>query len=217
MRRTPKVIVPATEEFITLERARLHLRVDGDGSPAEHPDDVLITSLIKTARLWAEKYTGQTISPATLELALDEFPGQDSRSSSYQAVPTDDVVTLPKGPVRQILSFLYADGTGADQEITDYQLDTHSKPPRLAPAAGVSWPAARTQLNAVRIRYLAGYAPPGESPDDPALPEVFVQAMLLCIGHWYDNREDASVVKLESIPLGARALLADHRIESGLA
>ncbi len=216
--RTPKVIVHAAGEQITLERARLHLRVDPDNdSPVSHPDDVLISSLITSAREWAEQYTGQTISPKTLELALDLFPGQEDENRWRTGRQVDDVITLPRGPLQSILSFTYTDGAGDDQEVTDYQLDTHSEPPRLKPAAGTSWPAVRTQMNAVRIRYLAGYALSTDSPDTPRLPEVFVQAMLLCIGHWYENREEGSVVKLEEIPLGAKALLRNHRLHTGLA
>lgn len=215
---TPKVIVPANGEHISLERARLHLRVDADNdSPAVHPDDALITSLITAAREWAEDYTGRTISPKTLELALDKFPGQEGEIRWWQERVVADPIVVPCGPLQSIISLTYVDGAGATQEITDFQLDTHREPPRIMPAVGASWPAVRQQMNAVLIRYLAGYALPNESPDTPAMLEVFRQAMLLCIGHWYDNREDSSVVKLEDIPLGAKALLRNYRLHTGLA
>lgn len=215
--RTPKVIVPANGEFISLERARAHLRVDGDGSPEEHPDDALISVLITVARESAEIYMGRTLSPKTLELALDSFPGVDVNQQWWVIRQLANEIKLPQGPVQSIVSFVYTDADGVDQTITDYQFDQHSEPPRLKPAVGGSWPGTRTQMNAVRIRYLAGYALPNESPDTPALPKSFEQAMLLTIGHWYDNREDASVVELKEIPMGAKALLRNHRLDTGLA
>lgn len=58
-------------------------------------------------------------------------------------------------------------------------------------------------------------APP-PTPEDPApkTPEVlqkWKQAMLLVLGHWYANREDAMAGTLAPIPLGATMLLWQNR------
>lgn len=209
--RTPKIIVDATEEPISLDEARLQCRVDAYDSPAEHPDDPLITGLITAAREWAEKFTGRTIAQKTLELALDQFPC--------------GAIDLPGSPVQSVTGFTYTDGDGAMQS-PGYQFDTYSEPPRLLPAVNASWPAtygqyatslAAGQANAVKVRYVAGYTLPGDSPDQWPLPKSLKQAMLLCIGHWYENREDTSIVKLESIPMGAQALARQYRLEKAMA
>jgi hypothetical protein len=36
--------------------------------------------------------------------------------------------------------------------------------------------------------------------------------MLVLIALWYENREEASVVKLENIPYGVNALIANYRM-----
>ena len=50
-----KQISPPSVEPISLEKARLHLRLDTSGSPPSHPDDSLVTSLITAVRENAEE------------------------------------------------------------------------------------------------------------------------------------------------------------------
>lgn len=57
-------------------------------------------------------------------------------------------------------------------------------------------------------------APPTPAEPNPKAPEVlqkWKQAMLLVLGHWYANREDAMVGTLAPIPLGATMLLWQNR------
>src|SRR5690606_86660 len=77
----------------------------------------------------------------------------------------------------------------------DYLLDAVSEPARLVPAHGKSWPATRVQVNAVQIKYVAGWA------NAAAVPAAIKQWMLLQIGAMYENRQSettaaSSVVKL---------------------
>lgn len=57
-------------------------------------------------------------------------------------------------------------------------------------------------------------APPTPAEPNPKAPEVpqkWKQAMLLVLGHWYANREDAMAGALAPIPLGATMLLWQNR------
>lgn len=212
MLREPKVIVDATEEPITLVEARMHLRLDAEGSPAAHPEDALVTALITAAREHAEKFTGRTIARKTLELALDSFPVSPGTSAYLLAME------IPAPPLLQLQSVIYTDADG-EHAFTGYQLDTYSEPPRLLPDASSSaWPITTSgQANSVRIRYLAGYTLPGDSPDLAPLPKSIKQAMLLHIGHLYENRQAAGYAKLDVLPMGVESLLRPYRVLLGLA
>ena len=81
------------------------------------------------------------------------------------------------------------------------------EPALLLPAYGKSWPSTRVWVDAngnypVEVRFIAGYGTAGTS-----VPETFRQAMLLLIGHWYENREEVSESLLSKVPTGAEALL----------
>jgi uncharacterized phiE125 gp8 family phage protein len=202
--RIPKVLVQPTVEPITLEQARLHLRLDAYDSPPTHPDDTLIQALITASREWCEAFTGRSLAVKTLELALDCFPGVDP-------------ITLPGAPVHSISSFVYIDGDGVQQDLAGYQFDTYTDPPRILPAVDTYWPATRSQMNALRIRYVAGFTLPEDSPDVEPLPKSLLAAMLLTLGHLYENREDTSIQELSPIPMGAQALMRPWRLHTGLA
>jgi len=202
-----KVISPPTAEPISIEEARLHLRLDAYDSPPVHPDDSIVTALISAAREWAENFTGRAISPVTLEIALDEFPR------------LNEGIELPRPPLISVDSVRYTDEDGDQQTMatSEYSTDTYQEPSWLMPAQDTDWPSTDTVFNAVKIRYEAGYSTPGDSPDPNPLPKSIKQAILLMLSHLYENREETSIVKLEQIPLGAEALLRPYRLYNGFA
>lgn len=197
----PKIIVHPTEEPITLAEARLHLRLDAYDSPPTHPDDDWITRNISTARKWCEGYTGQSLAPTTLEIAMDRFPCGS--------------VKLPYGPVTSVGFVRYTDGDDVVQEFTDYTFNDYVEPNELT---STDWPTAKDRTtNAVKIRYTAGFTPQGESPSGIPLPEPIKSAMLLVLGHLYENRENTTTLRTEELPMGAKALLTDYRVLLGMA
>jgi uncharacterized phiE125 gp8 family phage protein len=200
-----KVIAAPTEEPISIEQARLHLRLDvNDDSPPTNPDDSLLEAQIPAAREWCEGWAERAFAAQTLELALDAFPS--------------GAIALPRSPVISVESVKYLDTAGDEQTLPaeEYALDNYAEPALLAPAYGATWPAARTAINSVRVRYLAGFTT-GDSPDEAPLPFAVRAAMLLVLGHLYENRENSAQVKLEDIPLGARALLLPYRLRLSMA
>lgn len=201
----PTIVTGPAAEPVTLEEARLHCRVDAEGSPAQHPDDPLLDAFITTAREWAEKFTGLSLAPQTLEIALDAFPS--------------GAIELPRGPVTSITSISYVDEEQADQTVDagDYTLDARSVPQWAIPAYGGGWPAALDTPNAVVVRYVAGFSLPSDSPQTKPLPKTIKTAILQCVAHWYANREMSSIRRLETIPLGAEVLLRSYRVEKALA
>ena len=189
-----------TTEPITLATARLHLRLDAVGSPPSHPDDALVTSLIKIAREAVEAYTELTVAPTTYAMALDEFPANEIELGTY--------------PINSITSITYTDTNGTSQTLNanQYIFDSYSNPAKIYPVT--IWPQAKQIPNAVIVRFAAGFT--DGSPNDYPMPEALKQAMLLYIGELYENREAINVGNLVTpIPYGMIHLMTPHRINMG--
>lgn len=225
-----KVISPPMVEPITLADSRLHLRIDPYESTAgnlDHPDDPLISGCISDARDYCEQYLGRALAPQTLELAVGRFPGSNIWNNVADCVKApcvngsaaEDAIMLPMAPVIAIQSVTYLDADGLEQTfaVGSYSLDNFSEPGWLHPAFSVEWPTTQAMPNAVKVRYLAGYSTPGDSPDSNPLPRSIRRAMLLLIGHFYERREHASTEELREIPLGVEALLKPYQLRLAMA
>lgn len=211
----PRVIIPPEEPF-TLDQCRQHLRIepyelnsDGIGT---HPDDWWILNVgLPSAREHCENFLGLSLSPRTLEYALDRFPSTSVDGSL--------AIELPMGPVVEVVSVMVGDANSditSDSALffTDFHLDRYVLPSALWPASGV-WPAITGGRNAIRIRYIAGYRV--DSFGGFELPKVLGAAILLVLGHLYEHREDTVEKALQSIPLGAEALMRPLRVRLGMA
>ena len=91
----------------------------------------------------------------------------------------------------------YLDVDGVQQTLagTEYLVDVDSQPGYVVPAYGKAWPATYAQVNAVKVRYTAGY---GTTADK--VPAPIKQWMLLHIGHYYRNREAVGASALAPLP-----------------
>jgi uncharacterized phiE125 gp8 family phage protein len=201
-------------EPITLADLRLHLgivpyEVDSNGA-GDHPHDAMIMAMLAAARTHAEEFTGRSIALKTYELRLDGWP-------------EDTEVELPMPPLVSIESVKYIDADEVEQTIsaTDYVIDTYEPTAGwLLPASGTTWPTPLAVVNCVRIRYRAGYQvpEPDSSPEDaPDLPGAIRAALLLLVGHFYENREAVSSKALTEVPLAVTALLRPYRVRLGMA
>lgn len=205
-----KIVTQPIAEPLTLEECYAHLRIvpDEESSDLTHPDDSLILAQIGAARQFAEDFTGLSIAVKTYELALDAFP--------------EDEIKLPHPPLVEIESVRYVDPDEVVQTVpsVQYVIDTYQTAQGagwLFPAKGVEWPATDDVVNAVKIRYRAGYAVDGDGSDVEPLPYTVKAALLLIVGHLYEHREEATEKALAEIPLGAKALLRPLRVRFGMA
>jgi uncharacterized phiE125 gp8 family phage protein len=206
------VISEPTNEQISLDQARLHLRLDSYGSPPEHADDQWILDSIPAAREWCETECGRAFAPQVLELVLPAFP---IRRYDYGG----DEIRLPMGPILGGISVSYRDSDGVLQVMDPslYVADVASDIGYIYPLIGSCWPSVGRVPNAVRVRYTAGYTTEDESPNDAPLPRRLRSAMLLVLGHLYENREETTELKLENLPIGAKSLMDGLRLRMGFA
>jgi uncharacterized phiE125 gp8 family phage protein len=153
-------------EPITLARALFHLKVEADGGEG----DEYIADLIKAARQACEERTERTLITTTWLLTLDAFP---------------DAIMLRQPPIIAVQSIDYVDEAGLVQTLdpADYKVDNVSEPGYVVPAFEKAWPATRSEINAVRVSYTAGYGDAASS-----VPMPLIQWMLLAIGDMNENR-----------------------------
>ena len=148
---------PAVEP-LTLQEAKLHLRVDIPD------DDALIAALITSVRQYAETITRRAFIQQTWAYVIDSFPGP-----TLIGVPWGKTFTLPrhaieieKSRVQQVLAVNYLDMSGNPQVMppASYTVDYTSEPCRITPVFGQIWPIPLPQIGACNVRFAAGYAAP---------------------------------------------------------
>lgn len=195
-------VAPALDP-ISIAEARAQCRI------TDTDEDGLLAGYILAARHFVETYTRRALMTQTWRLTIDRaWPRVYERDLDrwfYRIV-------LPRPPSQSVSSIQYVDLAGATQTLP---ADQYTPPRKLdtgewaiEPAYGVTWPSVRDQLAAITVTFLAGY---GNNPGD--IPEGLRQAMLLLIGHSFDNREAVNVGNIvNEMPLAVDALLFQHRV-----
>ena len=178
-----KLKTAPTVEPITLDEAKLHLKVDGSD------DNALITALITTARQLAERETKRAFITQTWEMYLDYAPEE---------------IEIPKPPLQVTsLSIKVIDEAGSETVVdpTTYDVDeSENSPGRVKLRSGCIWPSHRYFASFI-IEFKAGY---GDAATD--VPEALKQGILQLLSHLYDNRG------AEEIPKGIKALFWPFKI-----
>ena len=187
---TIRVITPPSEEPVTLDEAKLHCRVDVD------VDDTLITALITAAREYSERMAWRSFLTQTIQLWLEAWP-------------PGDAIEIPRPPLQGVNSITWFDEDDAPHvlEASTYFVDYYSEPGRAILRANESWPSTTLRAyNSIVVEYDAGW----ETAED--VPQHYKQAILLLVGHWYENREVVLVGTISrSIEFAVNALLGIDR------
>lgn len=168
------IITEPPDEPITLDEAKRQLRMDGIPD-----DDGLIQELlIPAVRERAEYATRRQLLTATWEAWLPAFP-------------CGGIIELPRPPLQTVVSVAYVDGAGAVQTLdpAGYTVVAPAGPKSgrgvIQLVDGAAWPSTRRQIDAVRVRFTAGY---GEDPT--SVPARLRMAMLQDLATLYRFRED---------------------------
>lgn len=169
-------------EPVSVDTAKLHCRVFHDDE-----DDIFDIS-IPAARAYVENITSSILVQREIVEQRDCF-------GTY--------IELHRRPVVSIDEVAYIDADGVPQTYAGYVAQVTRDPARVYPEIGGEWPTI-SDYGGVTVTYTAGYAA-GEEP-----PEL-IQAMLLLIAHWYDNRESVTVGDVsEELKLAVQSLCAQH-------
>ena len=155
-------------------------------------EEDLIKNLIQSAREYCESFTRCAFATQTLELLLYSFPATR-------------MIYLPNPPLQEVLSIKYIDSTRIETTLSpsSYLVDTEGEIGRVILGTNESWPVFDPFPNwPVRIRFKAGFV---------TLPKSLKQAMLLLIGHWYENRE-ANGTASGPVAYAVHALLSMYRV-----
>jgi len=158
---------PATEP-ITVQEAKTHLRIDGTA------EDVLIASLILTARLALEQMLGCAFITQSWSLQLDGWPECGE-------------VEIPLSPLLSITSASVKNSSGVPVVISpqNYIADVSSRPGRLV-WNSFAPPLPQVRALGIEILFTAGFGATAES-----VPRPLRHALLLLIAYWYEHREMA--------------------------
>jgi uncharacterized phiE125 gp8 family phage protein len=171
---------------VAVEEAKLQARMDGTTAL-----DTSIGSYIVAATELAEQATGRAIMPQTWELTLDAFP---------------DALQLTRVPAASIVSIKYFDATGTQQTLSNslYALDNADEYgyAYVVPVYAGSWPSTRDQINAVAVRYVAGW------PDAASVPTGIKAWINLMVAAMVDN--PAAVSDKQTFSLGFADRLLDR-------
>lgn len=184
------LIEPPAIEPVSLAEVKEHLRVDG---PEEEP---LIVALITTARLTIEHLAGLALISQRWAVLLDSWPETPA-------------IELPVAPVASIDALrVYDEAGGASLIAADqYFADLASRPARLVRSDVSAWPAPGRVANGIEIELTAGF---GALPVD--VPETLRWAVLMLVGHWFENRAAVGAdSQLRHMPLAVHAVLAPYR------
>lgn len=191
-----RVTGEAVSEPISLDDAKLHLRVDGTG------EDGLIGSMITSARTSCERRMQRSILAQSWKLTQSNFahPWLDRHRvygvaelvnpNWYLARCHDapDSIVLPHPPIRAVTSVTYLDTTM--QRVTldpsAYRLAIVGETLALLRPVGGPWPQTAREPDAVIVTYDAGW-------DDPKqIPAPVISWIKLRLGALYENREEFS-------------------------
>jgi uncharacterized phiE125 gp8 family phage protein len=161
-----KLVTAPTVEPVTLSEVKAHCVIGHD------LDDTLLGVLISAAREHGEALTGRSWAEKTLEVVLDEFPA--------------GAIELPASPITAVTSVKYLDANGVEQtmDAADYTVDTDSLVGRVV---AEEWPETDDTVNAVRVRYTAGWTP-------STIPPALQQWLLIRVATLYEHREALSMV-----------------------
>lgn len=198
------VTPPAVQPLDWEAQVKSHLRLD-----SEQEKERVMSVLVPAADQLARSSTNLSLVDRTLKLTLDEFPCSDR------------ALELPRAPLKSVTHVKYIDGNGVQQTWStgDYVVsgksadypppdDSPPSPGLIYPAYGKTWPATRSQRNAVEVQYVAGYGATHES-----IPALLRAGMLLIVGELFERREHAIVgAIITEVPLAATRLFAKFRV-----
>lgn len=180
-----------TLEPVSLDEVKSFLRLTGSD------EDSVLELLIKSAREFAEVWTGRQCLTSTWDYYLDAFP--------------DTEILLPRSPLQSVTSITYYN-TGnvlTTWSSSEYTVDANQAPPKITEKYGYYWPSTLCIPNAVIVRGIYGYTAASLVPGRLRL------AILQLVSHFYENREliYTGTILSAKVPIGLESLLYSLKVQ----
>ena len=169
-----KLITPPATEPVTLEEAKVHLKVNHMESDGQ------INDLIASSREYCEGFHNRAYITQTFDLWLDSWPDKD-------------YIRIPRPPLQSVTYVKYYGTDNTEYIMTDtgYFVDDKNEPGRVALAYSKTWPTVTLRpVNGVVVRFVAGY---GAAVN---VPQKIKQAILLKIELDFDQHDPAEADNL---------------------
>lgn len=179
-------ITPTPREPITLEAAKLFLRLDHD------EEDDLISELIQSAREQVENLCRHSLIQRPQRVTLTP--------------PFGRVLYLNIAPIKSVTAMTLHLTSGEDETVPldDLRINLRATPASIQKQTLGLWSwHSRPEIDSMTVDVVAGY---GENPDD--IPMPLRQAILLLLGQGYEHRAGKD---MPGIPMMVDALVMPYR------
>ncbi len=179
--------VAATTLPVSMTQALDHLRISESGPTI---DGTLIEGLLESACDLVAEMSGRSLAAETWVAAYPYLSGD---------------LRLPKGPVIDVTSVGYFDQSDIAQTlpVTDFYIFTDQDFTVMRPKTGKQWPSASIREDSVSVTFTAGYS---------VIPAALRAAILLTLGHLYENRESVVIGSTAvTLPLAVETLIGAYR------
>lgn len=189
------------DEIVSLEILKQHIKVEHTA------DDTLIRLYRDAAITFLEEHTTRVGGPTLFEQRFNNWDCFGENAS------------LLRAPVRDVISVSYLNEDDELVEVAEADWYWRSTPDgaKVYFVDDYDLPDLSTLSEPVRIIFQAGYDVGDESGtgDNPDLkrPSTFDQAILLLVGHWYQNRETVNIGNIvNNLPFAFDAIAHQLRV-----
>lgn len=178
-------------EPVDLSLTKQHIRVDID------EDDALINFYIKTARRFCEYWCNRSFITQTKGVWYD-----------YADLSRSYIISLPIGPAQSILSIETYNEAGVPTVIDNS--DSYLAGDRVIFKNSFSYPTDMRSVDSLLFSIIVGYG-----ADAQDVPADIREAILLLVGHMYQNREaqydSVNGAWTKNVPFSVTAMLQPYR------
>lgn len=181
--------MPELVEPISVADAKKRLGIRNDQRDDE------IAALIAAARGQIEDYSGRLLVRRSHQI---------NGTGPFMSGP----IAIDVAPVHSLVKVEWQDADGVVAEVEGSFLSAFVWPPRVFPLSGTAWPSASLGY-AVTVD--AGY---DNAAEDESLhvPPQLMQALLLLVGHWFENHEAVVMGSAMELPLGVADICRQFRL-----
>ncbi len=182
-------VTAPTEEPVTLDDQKAHIRLDTDD------DDAYVQTCIAAARQWIEGQTHRAMMAQTWDYSIDY--GWPVKAGSHRVDYPINPVAVESSPRVDQITYVDSDGNSQTLAASQYTVVARTNGSYIVPAYGITWPAVRHVPNAITVRFAAGYS---------TLPKELHRAVMILAGVYYETRETGA-----DAPPAVEALISPFR------